>query len=133
MSTCHIVYIAFKRAEYTFPYKIESPVLPPVLAGLIVTGGRWHSPSRLGSKLLRSDMMSKNCIYKGDAGKVSLTTVQLRKMAMPTIEVAIGVQMLKEFNDAGLMKLAWEFLGKKEWAKFMHARFYRNRAAAAYY
>lgn len=34
----------------------------------------------------------------------------------------------------GIYKLAWEFLRKwKQWAKFVHARFYRNGKPINYY
>lgn len=55
-------------------------------------------------------------------------------MCKPIIEGGIGTRLLKEFNEAGLMKLAWEFMKKdKHWACFLQARFYARGYSLNYY
>lgn len=90
---------------------------------------RW--PKHLLHKM---DMHAKNFICSGDIHTKSLTMVQMHKMCKPTREGGIGLQGLWAFNQAGLMKLAREFMKKqKHWSLFMQSRFKYDGVLQKYY
>lgn len=58
-------------------------------------------------------MYAKNFIYTGNVHSRALTTFPVRRMCKPTKGRGIGIRSLHDFNKAGLIKLAWNFLEKR--------------------
>lgn len=53
-----------------------------------------------------------NFIWTGDLQKRGAVTVKWEEICKPFEEFGLGIRDLEEFNTAGMVKLAWEFLKK---------------------
>lgn len=75
-----------------------------------------------------------NFIWTGDLQKRSLVIVQWKALCKPLEEQSLGIRIIFEFNLAGMIKLAWDFLQRKRiWCAFVRARYYSSDIPIKYH
>lgn len=55
------------------------------------------------------DKWIRSFIWSGDINNKKIDTVALNKVCMPTTEGGLGLRAFEDINDAGSLKLCWEF------------------------
>lgn len=75
-----------------------------------------------------------NYVWTGDSQKKRAATVKWRGICKPTEKGGLGLRGLQEFNNVGLICLAWQLIqGDRQWTEFMKARYYRKGSPISYY